>query len=573
MASYSSRQLPDLQYTQHEPQPEEMSYGIRTQAPLNNHPPPPSSYSSEPSQSKATQNLMSTMQRSPPSTLSTLVLPVPTENKKSPQTGVTLKLPSTIRAPQANLSQLAAEVTCLFWFESGRTLTQIEHLSPQSPSCPPICADSIPIERFRHWVANLLSTTQVTQNVIILALYFIWKLKSFNPTVKGRPGSEFRLLTVALMLGNKFLDDNTYTNKTWAEVSGISVKEVHIMEVEFLSNMRYSLFTNDSEWRRWHERLGLFGSFIDRVARSPRPSPLNLVPMQVPAALPSPPGSNGSPPFHAHSYSPNSGHRTTTPILLPQINSTVVSPIGPLPELDPRFGGRKRSHDENGQEPPPKRHTASYTLPHLGTNTPLQAPVSHHQQSRVPLPTLSIPSVTHAQMPVQMAPQLPPPGGRAMTMVYPPPAQRSQQQASGPTSIPPIQAMTMTQHNAPTYDQSRQLSPYPGQSANSSPVSVVFTPTAQATNRLSPSYFLQQRSSPYRPVRNVQTLRAPPVSGSLWNAPMTITHDQMQYHPLGRPMNERRVGHLPYMHHEAWPETHQFNHWPALPPPPQPIFR
>lgn len=112
MTSYSSRQLPDLHYTQNNPQAEEMSYPIRTQVPSINHPPPQYSYSSEPPQSNAAQNLMSTMQRSPPSTLSTLVLPVPTENKKSPQTGMTLKLPSTIRAPQANLSQLAAEVCC-----------------------------------------------------------------------------------------------------------------------------------------------------------------------------------------------------------------------------------------------------------------------------------------------------------------------------------------------------------------------------------------------------------------------------------------------------------------------------
>lgn len=45
--------------------------------------------------------------------------------------------------------------------------------------------------------------TQVTQNVIILALMFIYRLKKLNPGVKGKVGSEFRLLTVALMLGNK----------------------------------------------------------------------------------------------------------------------------------------------------------------------------------------------------------------------------------------------------------------------------------------------------------------------------------------------------------------------------------
>ena len=56
---------------------------------------------------------------------------------------------------------------------------------------------------FRKWVTTLLATTQVHQNVILLALLFIYRLKSLNPQVKGKPGSEYRLLTVALMLGNK----------------------------------------------------------------------------------------------------------------------------------------------------------------------------------------------------------------------------------------------------------------------------------------------------------------------------------------------------------------------------------
>lgn len=58
----------------------------------------------------------------------------------------------------------------------------------------------------------MLSTTQVTQNVILLALLFIYRLKRLNPGVKGKVGSEFRLLTVALMLGNKcgYLTDYDY---------------------------------------------------------------------------------------------------------------------------------------------------------------------------------------------------------------------------------------------------------------------------------------------------------------------------------------------------------------------------
>lgn len=72
-------------------------------------------------------------------------------------------------------------------------------LIPQAP----LASDAMPSLGFRKWVTTILSTTQVSQNVILLALLFIYRLKGLNPTVKGKPGSEFRLLTVALMLGNK----------------------------------------------------------------------------------------------------------------------------------------------------------------------------------------------------------------------------------------------------------------------------------------------------------------------------------------------------------------------------------
>lgn len=68
---------------------------------------------------------------------------------------------------------------------------------------PRLSVNALPTEPFRKWVRSVLSTTQVTQNVILLALMFVYRLKMTNPSVRGRPGSEYRLLTVALMLGNK----------------------------------------------------------------------------------------------------------------------------------------------------------------------------------------------------------------------------------------------------------------------------------------------------------------------------------------------------------------------------------
>ncbi|KAF2643917.1 hypothetical protein P280DRAFT_220817 [Massarina eburnea CBS 473.64] len=507
--------------------------------------------------------------------------PSPSQQKKwsiSPN----LQIPSSIKTPQEGLPQLAAEVTCLFWFESSNVLKQILDIdSPQQ--IQPLVPDAIPTTGFRKWVATILTTTQVAQNVILLALLFIYRLKLTNPSVKGKPGSEYRLLTVALMLGNKFLDDNTYTNKTWAEVSGISVQEVHIMEVEFLSNMRYSLFTTQQKWDEWHVVLGKFGSFFDRASKIPASgavSPAGLLTPSLEAPqnlLPSPPITQQTSPPTSLLYSPAHSQLSNTPLLQPHATSTAVSPIGPLPDLGP-IVQRKRSADY-GDEPAPKRQAFGFA-PGPYSNAPLiptlQAPVQRSfepppSMNRLPpLPSLSIPTPqSNPPMQVKNWADLPLPvsGGRSMAMVYPPPVHWSQQQpqpVSTPTSTtaPPF-STTFTPTRG---DRTRQVSPYPP-SAGSSPVSATF-PTSQ--RQLSPSHFLDQRQSPYRPVRGVHTLLVPPPSASMHNPARNIGFDQMQYQPLGRPMTERRAGLLPYMDHGAWPNTHQYNQLPA---PQQPVFR
>ncbi|KAI4659991.1 uncharacterized protein J4E78_001473 [Alternaria triticimaculans] len=487
-----------------------------------------------------------------------------------------LKIPPTISTPQEGLPQLAAEVTCLFWFESSATLKQVlDTASPRQPM-QPLVPDAHPTTGFRKWVATILTTTQVAQNVILLALLFIYRLKQTNPTVKGKPGSEYRLLTVALMLGNKFLDDNTYTNKTWAEVSGISVQEVHIMEVEFLSNMRYSLFTSKEKWNEWHGILGKFGTFFDRASKIPASGAVSPVGPQNMLGLPqnfvpSPPTQQQTSPPTTMMYSPSHMAFSNTPLLQPQATSATVSPIGALPELGPIQ--RKRSADYS-IEPPMKRQAHGFA-PGPYSNAPpiptLQTPVNRSFEpppsvNRLPpLPSLSIPppqQMPPAQMKNWSDLPLPVPGGRSMAMVYPPPVQWQQPTSTPTSSAPPPYAHNYT----PSTDQSRQISPYP-QSAGSSPVGAF---PATGSRQLSPSHFLNQRQSPYRPVRTVQTLLVPPPQTSIHNPARNIRYDQMQYQPLGQPMTDRRSGLLPYMDRSAWPETNQFN---QLPVPQQPVFR
>ncbi|SNX86601.1 uncharacterized protein MEPE_05310 [Melanopsichium pennsylvanicum] len=108
-----------------------------------------------------------------------------------------------------------------------------------------------PRRRFTDFVRNMLNITQVSKSVIILALLYIHRLKSKNPGLRGQDGSEFRLFVTALMLANKFLDDHTYTNKTWSELSGLKLKDVTKMEIEFWLGLSSNIHASDADFKSW----------------------------------------------------------------------------------------------------------------------------------------------------------------------------------------------------------------------------------------------------------------------------------------------------------------------------------
>ncbi|TLS30788.1 hypothetical protein PpBr36_03300 [Pyricularia pennisetigena] len=504
--------------------------------------------------------------------------------------GQSLEIPMCISTRGGSLSVLAAQMTTFFWFEPCPVHHLAEKLVSSSPSepVPSLNALAIPTPEFKSWVHSVLSTTQVTQNVILLALLFIHRLKTTVPDVRGARGSEYRLLTVALMLGNKFLDDNTYTNKTWAEVSGITVKDIHVMEVEFLSNMRYSLLVSKAQWEQWLVKLSKFWEYCERATR----------PVLSPITIPSPTRSVAN----ASIRSPT-GHLVLTPTLhsTPTTRSpydvTYAAnnqwPAQAMPQTcpavsgqpDTRNGFNKRPYaDEDPTEPPSKRvamHPQS--IPAQPANMYSQArqrPAGSLEPLRLPVPNLTVNTTPNAaqaaynsvvsHVPIQQsALSLPPmvPGVRAMATVYPSTTTASNFAGNVATSSVPTSVSTplttsapggfppMTNYATPTKRHSPgSLTPAAAAAlGNSSPLSESFahgqhgvrTPISQ-----SPSVYLQHRSSPYRPVRHVNTLLCPPPSSSLHEYhlsgpnPAMVAPAQMHYQPLGR-RHEYHTGIVP----------------------------
>ena len=75
----------------------------------------------------------------------------------------------------ADLSQ----ITCFFWFETIKVLETAEKIRtlPPSAAVPRLAENAIPSEYFKKWLHTIISTIQVSTNLILLALMFISRLQ------------------------------------------------------------------------------------------------------------------------------------------------------------------------------------------------------------------------------------------------------------------------------------------------------------------------------------------------------------------------------------------------------------
>lgn len=96
---------------------------------------------------------------------------------------------------------------------------------------------------FRKWVSQVLSATRLPSSTIMLSLHYLNdRLARFPDTVSTTNENQiYRLLAVSLILGSKFLDDNTFINRSWSDVTAIKVAELNQLEAAWLQMINYRL--------------------------------------------------------------------------------------------------------------------------------------------------------------------------------------------------------------------------------------------------------------------------------------------------------------------------------------------
>jgi hypothetical protein len=138
---------------------------------------------------------------------------------------------------------------------------------------------------FRKFVSQILTSTRLPSTTILLGLNYLAKrinMMAAAGHTNHTEGQTWRMLTISLLLGSKFLDDNTFQNKSWSEVSGIPVKELNTLEYEWLGAISWGLYVNMDESKDYNAWLKNWTDWLETKKRALAQSRERFAPLATP---------------------------------------------------------------------------------------------------------------------------------------------------------------------------------------------------------------------------------------------------------------------------------------------------
>ncbi|QLG71969.1 hypothetical protein HG535_0C03220 [Zygotorulaspora mrakii] len=146
---------------------------------------------------------------------------------------------SCIRSPELLIDQIAILLSSL---TMNRCTTKIRNDS----------------EVLGGFLREILKRSKCNKKVTLLSTLYFQKINNSQKDIDDLP--EFakcskRAFLSCLILAHKFLNDNTFSLKTWSLISGLKQKDLSCMERWYLQKLDYKLFAAESELEDLEVRL------------------------------------------------------------------------------------------------------------------------------------------------------------------------------------------------------------------------------------------------------------------------------------------------------------------------------
>jgi hypothetical protein len=106
------------------------------------------------------------------------------------------------------------------------------------------------------YLSRMIRYGACSPSCAVVGLVYLQRLKTKEPTACVTSHNLQRLVLVAVMLANKYLDDLYYSNKHWAKIGGITVQELNHLEATALHLLDWKMHVTREEYLEYLEGLG-----------------------------------------------------------------------------------------------------------------------------------------------------------------------------------------------------------------------------------------------------------------------------------------------------------------------------
>lgn len=115
-------------------------------------------------------------------------------------------------------------------------------------------SNKIPKISLYDYLVRIQTYTNMEKSSLILSLIYIDKLCEFSGILLSFYNIH-RILFGAVLLAIKNNEDNYYDNKYYSEIAGISLKELNMIEYNFLEMTEFNVFIEEETYKKYYRYL------------------------------------------------------------------------------------------------------------------------------------------------------------------------------------------------------------------------------------------------------------------------------------------------------------------------------
>ena len=137
--------------------------------------------------------------------------------------------------------------------EQNKSLENYKDIIKQQSKMP-FSANSIPEISIEDYLIRIQTYSNIEKSTLIISLIYIDRICE-NSNLNLTYFNIHRILFAAVLMSIKYNEDNFYDNKFYAEIAGVKLKELNMIENNFSDMIDFKYFVDDETYEKYKNYL------------------------------------------------------------------------------------------------------------------------------------------------------------------------------------------------------------------------------------------------------------------------------------------------------------------------------